>query len=342
MASLIKKPSEVQAEATNLKVLVYGQPGIGKTTYGLSATDPMLLDCDNGMRRVLPQHRRDHIPVNGWSDIVGVLEEDLSPYRTLVIDTIGKLLDYLGDHLVSENPKYGAKNGGLSLQGYGALKNQFTSFLARCNALNKHLVFISHDKEGKEGDDMVVRPDITGSSMGIIIREMDLVGYMESRSNRRTISFNPSDRFYGKNTCQLDPVIESDEMPLDKIFTKYQAHLLTQNDVIEEYEGVIAKYKKMIKNVSSADDSDTLLGLINEDTEHIWDSKLVVKVKFAAATRKVGITFDKKKGVFVDPPKKKAKTIEIKDKPAPPPATNGEEKANKKEMPTPDNTIFDA
>jgi hypothetical protein len=164
---------------------------------------------------------------------------------------------------------------------------------------------------------------------------------MESRSNRRTISFNPSDRFYGKNTCQLDPIINSDELPLDKIFTVYQAHLLTQNDVIEEYEGLIAKYKKMIKNVSNADDSDTLLSLINEDTDHIWDSQLVVKTKFAAAVKKIGVTFDKDNGVFVDPPKKKAKAEVVKDKPAPPPDTNGEEKAEKKEMPTPDKTIFD-
>lgn len=303
--SLIKKPSEIVAEATNLKVLVYGQPGIGKTTYGLGATDPLLLDCDNGIRRVLPQHRRDNIPVKSWADIMGMLTEDLSPYRTLVIDTIGKLLDYLAESLVKDNPKYGAKNGGLSLQGYGALKNQFVSFLARCNSLNKHLVFISHDKEGKEGDDMVVRPDITGSSMGIVIREMDLVGYMESRANRRSISFNPTDRFYGKNTCQLPDVIAADDMPLDKIFTTYQAHLSKQNIVIADYDSLLKDFLTKMHNVTSAQDCQAFLSLI-DGGEHIWDSKLLLKTKFAGYIKKAGIRYDKATQSFVDPkPKKK-------------------------------------
>lgn len=41
----IKKPAELTI-APVLKVLIYGQPGIGKTTLGLSFPDPLLVDCD--------------------------------------------------------------------------------------------------------------------------------------------------------------------------------------------------------------------------------------------------------------------------------------------------------
>ena len=48
---LIKKPNELVVK-TNLSALIYGQPGMGKTTLALSAPHPLLLDFDGGIHRV--------------------------------------------------------------------------------------------------------------------------------------------------------------------------------------------------------------------------------------------------------------------------------------------------
>lgn len=40
---LIKKPNELQVKKT-LSALIYGQPGMGKTTLALSSPHPLLLD----------------------------------------------------------------------------------------------------------------------------------------------------------------------------------------------------------------------------------------------------------------------------------------------------------
>lgn len=90
--TLIRKPNEIQIQG-KIKMLIYGQPGMGKTTMALSAPDPLLIDCDNGVQRVNPAHISDTVQVSSYNDVLAVLNEDLSPYKSLVIDTAGKLLD---------------------------------------------------------------------------------------------------------------------------------------------------------------------------------------------------------------------------------------------------------
>ena len=49
--SLFKQPSELEV-STTIKALIYGQPGLGKSTLGLSTPSPVLLDFDGGVKRV--------------------------------------------------------------------------------------------------------------------------------------------------------------------------------------------------------------------------------------------------------------------------------------------------
>ena len=49
---LIKKPNELTVKNA-LSALIYGQPGMGKTTLALSSPQPLLLDFDGGVHRVM-------------------------------------------------------------------------------------------------------------------------------------------------------------------------------------------------------------------------------------------------------------------------------------------------
>ena len=148
--TLIRKPGELKTPST-IKVLVYGQPGIGKTTLALSTPSPLLLDFDGGIHRVNPMHQCDTVQINSWDDCLNVLKEDLTGYRTLIIDTAGKMLDYIGLYLILKNGKLGKSNGALTLQGYGERKAEFQAFLKTVSLIGKHLVFVAHEKEDKDG-----------------------------------------------------------------------------------------------------------------------------------------------------------------------------------------------
>ena len=47
--SIFKKPSELTYNST-IKALVYGQPGLGKSTLALSTPNPVLFDFDGGVQ----------------------------------------------------------------------------------------------------------------------------------------------------------------------------------------------------------------------------------------------------------------------------------------------------
>ena len=59
---LIKKPNELAVKPT-WSALIYGQPGMGKTTLALSAPLPLLLDFDGGVHRVNAAHRVDTVQI---------------------------------------------------------------------------------------------------------------------------------------------------------------------------------------------------------------------------------------------------------------------------------------
>ena len=63
--SLIKKSNELVIPST-VKMMIYGQAGMGKTTVALSAPKPLLLDFDNGVKRVNMAHL-DGIDIAGRS-----------------------------------------------------------------------------------------------------------------------------------------------------------------------------------------------------------------------------------------------------------------------------------
>ena len=71
---LIKKSNELSIPKT-VKMMVYGQAGMGKSTFAISAPKPLLIDFDNGVKRVNLQHLEgidivQMVPgVNSWNDV---------------------------------------------------------------------------------------------------------------------------------------------------------------------------------------------------------------------------------------------------------------------------------
>ena len=76
-----------------LNMVIYGPPGIAKTSLAFTADAPLLLDFDKGSHRAA--NRKDVVRVTAWGDVASMTAEDLAPFKTVIVDTAGRALDAL-------------------------------------------------------------------------------------------------------------------------------------------------------------------------------------------------------------------------------------------------------
>ena len=309
---LIKKSAELVIP-TNVKMMIYGQAGMGKTTIALSSPKPLLIDFDNGVKRVNESHLQgvDIVQVESWEDIRTLLIAELSSlnaYKSIVVDTIGKMMDYIIN--------YKCANRQPSIRDWSGINQEFQWFVRAISSLNKNIVFVAHRDTRKEGDDTVFIPALREKSYNSIVTELDLLGYMEMRNQngivRRTITFDPTNRSDGKNTCNMPAIMEIPTI-VDKQGHAKGENNFIQNSVIAPYISMLGEKKKeqeaynkiigeiedniaLITDAQSANDFLSRIG----NFEHVGSSKEKAAYMMKKKADELGLVFDKKTKQYAD------------------------------------------
>lgn len=242
-------------------ILIYGEPGIGKTSLFNTANKPLLIDFDRGVDRSIL--RQDTLMVRTWEDVqteekAGTFKD----YSTIGIDTAKSALDdFLMTYVIKSDFKY-QKN---KLAAYGAIGDEFKIFVNNRRQEDADLVIIAHAKDEKDGDNIKKYPDVTGGSYQLLLRIADQVGYMKTMNNKRVILFEPSDNTIGKNVARL-PIVEvpNESEPgfqnfMSDLITRVKDALMTQSEAQREAVVQADDYKAKIAAVTTPDELTDLL-----------------------------------------------------------------------------------
>ncbi len=283
------------------------------TTLALSAPKPLLLDFDNGVKRVNTAHLEgvDIVPVQSWSDIQGLLMQqsaELAPYQSIVVDTAGKMIDFIIAHVCGNRQP--------QLRDWGKINQEFKWFTRTISGLNKNIVFVAHRDTRKDGDSIVFIPKLRESNYSDIVTDLDLLGYMEMKSDRgqqiRTITFDPTDRNDGKNTCYLPsvmsiPQILSNGQPTaendfiqTQVIAPYAQMLKIKAEQKRQYDELIAKITADVDAVTNADTANEFVRHIGE-YQHSGSSLAKLRSLFAAKVKELGLSYDSEKKEYADP-----------------------------------------
>lgn len=309
--SLIRKSTDL-ALPTALKMMIYAQAGTGKTTLSLSAPKPLLLDFDGGVNRINLAHLEgiDIVQVTEWNEIKQLLvsPQDLAPYLTIVTDTVGKLLDCIITYKCGQRQP--------RVQDWSGINAEFLWFTKQLAALNKHIIFIAHRDTRKEGDRTVFIPLLREKTYNTIITDLDLLGYLEMVSDKgvqkRILTFDPTDRSEGKNTCLMPATLTvptivdkagrptaSNDFIQREILSRYNTMLSQKHELQKAYKEIVADLRMRIEAITNAEQANEFTKYIGT-VKHVGSSKDEGRQLFAAKIKELGLTFDTDKKLYSD------------------------------------------
>jgi DNA polymerase III delta prime subunit len=206
------------------KGIIYGPPGVGKTTFGASASKALVIDCENGAGAISCQ-RTPYLA--SWPEIhawLQAIETEEHSYQTIAIDSVDWLLRRIEEHVS------GCANGktdstlNRSHGGYGngkqVLKNYVYQILLplldRIVARGIAVLLLAHAKrtEITDIDGITVEkttPELPDGYLNVMVEWSDFVcmARMDAEGNRYLIT-RETPRALAKNRYHLPEVIPFD------------------------------------------------------------------------------------------------------------------------------------
>lgn len=284
-------------EIKHITVCLYSPPGLGKTTLAFTSEKALLLDFDKGAHRA--GNRGDTVQVNSWADVVSIKAEDLGEYKTLVVDTAGRALDWLSADIIATNPKHG-RGGALTLQGFGELKARFIAWTKLMRSFGLDVVLICHSDEQRQGDEIIERLDMQGGSKNEIYKSADLMGRLSLVGGKRILDFSPTDTSFGKNPAQLPrlevPNYATEPSFLAQVIASVKHALNRQSADQQAASEMLADWKERIGKAETPEQFTALVPETQKADERVRSN---VKRILTAEAKKHGFRFDAKASAFV-------------------------------------------
>lgn len=310
---MIVKPENMNFSDKKFSMIIYGSPGVGKTTLALSAPDPILLDFDRGISRVAAAHRKDTAFCNSYLEVLqDINSPEMRNYQTIVIDTGGSFVTFLKDWAMTEKGAV-LKNGEFnSLKGFGYVKAEWNRFTEDIKTrLNKNVIYVFHSQEASDKDgNPIQRLVCEGSVRNTVWTPCDFGGYVQMIGDQRVICFTPEQEYFAKgchgivgkvNIPAIGPNDKNDF--ITRLFEQAKANIAAENEAFapirEQYEKVMVQVTEIIDSIQNIEDANRAAAAIPA-LEHAMTSKKEASAMLKAKTDSLGFQWSKEAKCYIN------------------------------------------
>lgn len=191
-----------------LKVLIYGKPGVGKTSFGITAPKPLYIQAEGGLLSVA-EFEPEYIEVKTMAELNAayeLLEGGDHEYETVIIDSLTEIQSTVMKRITGDKAP--------RLEDWGVFSPEMARILRNFRDLPMHVVFLClEDNDGK--DEPYYIPQLYGKLGERACGFMDFVGRMgfykvkkegeDVATSERGISFHGCEKWTGKDRSRHLP-----------------------------------------------------------------------------------------------------------------------------------------
>jgi phage nucleotide-binding protein len=238
--ALLGRISSVENKSKYLKILVYGNPGTGKTVFSATAPSPLIIDVEKGAHSI-----NNHPALRGAKaleykslfqveQLINFLAADapqLAEYKTIIVDSFSELQKRDLDAIVKDEASKDANRNKFLPIGpdYNVNTEHMRVIASALRDLDRHIIVTCHVKEEKDETTgrILKRPNLTPKLAGTMAGIFDVVGYLATNGSgdntTRTLQVHPTADVTAKTRIgNLPAVIENPTF--DAIYTAFTTH----------------------------------------------------------------------------------------------------------------------
>ncbi len=212
LSAIMARIAPAHVVTKTLKVLIYGEPGTGKTTFAATSPNPLLIDVERGARSVLnvdnPVDVLEYKSIAQIEAAIGYLQgghSSFKKYDTIILDSFSemqrRLIDAQLRALGQGAPVYKADWGV-----YGENTQRLRMLLSAFRDIDKNLICTAQAKVEKDDQTglMTWRPDLTPKVAATVAGIFDIVGFLRiNTKGERILRVQPSKTVLAKTRLAL-------------------------------------------------------------------------------------------------------------------------------------------